>query len=204
MYYLFEVSINSTRSMSVVGNSPSAVKADHQSVFVERYAAITSWAMTLAKGDRELVEDLVHDAYVQFVLTAPPLDEITNLDGYLFGLLRNLCLSHYRQSTKNRLNQLSIFDYDSAHDGLSTIDLRDQESAREELKRLCAYLAVRKDSTKSACIFVMRYLLGYFPSEIATILRSSRAAVDVRMMSARNDLRSYLESPQRSQTDSVA
>lgn len=182
----------------------TATELDHQGVFVERYAAIRSWAMRLAKGDRDLVEDLVQDAYVQFVLTAPPLDEITNLDGYLFGLVRNLCLSHYRQSSKNRLSQLSVFDYDSAQDGLSTIDARDQEFAREELKQLCAYLAVRKDSTKSACIFVMRFLLGYFPSEIAAILRSSRAAVDVRMMSARNDLRSFLASPKKPQVDIVA
>lgn len=158
--------------MSVMVNPSTETKMDHRGCFVERNAAVTSWGMKLAKGDKELVEDLVHDAYVQFVLTALPLDEITNLDGYLFGLLKNLCLSHCRQSSKNRLSQLSIFDYDSAHDGLSTIDLRDQESAREELKKLCAYLAVRKDSNKSARIFVMRFLLGYFPSSHLEVIKS--------------------------------
>ena len=49
------------------------------------------WAAALA-------QDLVHDAYVQFVLARPDLLKIQNLDRYLYGMLRNLEISYSKRS----------------------------------------------------------------------------------------------------------
>lgn len=167
----------------------------HEEVFLERYSSMLTWARNLTKNDAELPEDLVQEAYIQFVLTAPALNEIKNLDGYLYGLLRNLSLSHFRRETRTRLEQLSIYEFDSAEDSLITIDLRDQENARDELQRICSFLTIRKKSARTAGVFILRFFHGYFPSEIARILRTSRPAVDVRLMTARKEIRAFLDNP---------
>lgn len=167
----------------------------HEEVFLERFSSMLTWARNLTKNDAELAEDLVQEAYIQFVLTAPKLNEIHNLDGYLYGLLRNLCLSHFRRETRNRLEQLSVYEYDSAEDGLNTVELRDQENARDELQKICSFLTIRKNSARTASVFILRFFHGYFASEIAAILRTSRPAVDVRLMTARKEVRAFLENP---------
>jgi RNA polymerase sigma-70 factor (ECF subfamily) len=167
----------------------------HQKVFMERYSSIMTWARSLAKGDEELAEDIVQDAYIQFTLNAPPLDEIQKLDGYLYVLLKNLCLANFRRNRRNRLNQLSIFEYDSAEFAFSRLDFRDQESARDELQKICSFLAIRKNIARTASVFILRFFHGYFPGEIAQILGTSRAAVDVRLLEARKEIKAFLENP---------
>ncbi len=123
------------------------------------------------------------------------LDEIQNLDGYLYVLLKNLCLANFRRNGRNRLTQLSIFEYDSAEFAFSRLDFRDQENARDELQKICSFLAVRKNIARTAGVFILRFFHGYFPSEIAQILRTSRPAVDVRLLEARKEIKAYLENP---------
>lgn len=167
----------------------------HEEVFLERYSSMLTWARNLSKNDVEIAEDLVQEAFIQFILTAPSLNEINNLDGYLYGLLRNLCLSHFRRVTRNRLEQLSIYEYDSAEDGLNTVEIRDQENARDGLQKICSFVSIRKNSARAASVFILRFFHGYFASEIAAILRTSRPAVDVRLMTARKEVRAFLENP---------
>lgn len=176
--------------LSLLKKQPS-----HEEVFMERYSSILTWAKTLTKGDPELTEDIVQDAYIQFTLNAPPLSEIQNLDGYLYILLKNLCLANIRRSGRNRLTQLSIFEYDSAEFAFSRIDYRDQETARDELQKICSFLTVRKNKARTAGVFILRFFHGYFPSEIARVLRTSRPAVDVRLLEARKEIKAFLENP---------
>jgi DNA-directed RNA polymerase specialized sigma24 family protein len=42
-----------------------------EDVFLEHYHQLVGWALQIAKGDRELAEDLVHDAYIQFTSPVP-------------------------------------------------------------------------------------------------------------------------------------
>ena len=64
-----------------------------EEVFLARYGKLCAWALQLTEHDRERAEDLVHDAYIQFTFAQPDLDAISNLNGYLYSLLRNLHLS---------------------------------------------------------------------------------------------------------------
>ena len=79
----------------------------HEELFIERYAQLLQWSLKLANGDRQLAEDLVHDAFIQFTLGRPDLDGIRNLDGYLYTTLRNRLLSHVRRSARSPLDRLS-------------------------------------------------------------------------------------------------
>jgi DNA-directed RNA polymerase specialized sigma24 family protein len=57
-------------------------------LFTERYEGLLSWAMRLTSQQREAAEDLVQDAFVQFMLGRTRLEEIENIDGYLRRMLR--------------------------------------------------------------------------------------------------------------------
>ncbi|MGH9908003.1 MAG: RNA polymerase sigma factor, partial [Pyrinomonadaceae bacterium] len=116
------------------------ISATHEELFVERYERLLSWSLQLADNDRELAEDLLHDAFIQFTFAQPNLKTIRNLDNYFYGMLRNLHLLQVRRETRNRLQQLSIVEYDSAEDGLRAIDLRDRLQVQDGLRKICQYV----------------------------------------------------------------
>src|SRR5437588_2329422 len=169
--------------------------ASHDDLFIERYARLLRWSLRLTDNNRELAEDLVHDAFIQFTFTHPDLKAIQDLDNYLYGMLRNLHLSQVRRATRSRLQPLSIVEYESVEAGLKSIDPRDQIQVQEELRRACHYACVRKESAKIASVLILRFFHGYYPSEIVRIMRSSRAAVRESLRIARTEAKLYLDNP---------
>lgn len=165
---------------------------NHEDLFVERYEQMLKWALQLTSGDRGLAEDLVHNAFIQFTLTAPDLHGIQNLDGYLYGILRFLHLSQMRRATRSRLQQLSIVDYDSAEAGLRIIGPREQIEVQDELRRICRYACARKETSKAGSVLILRFFHGYYPSEIVRVLRLSRKVADARLQVARREAKMYL------------
>ncbi len=167
----------------------------HEELFADRYERLLSWSLQLSENDRELAEDLLHDAFVQFTFTQPDLKKIRDLNSYFYGMLRNLHLLQVRRETRNRLQQLPVVEYDSAADGLRTIDLRDRLQVQDELRRVCHYTCARKETSKSASVLILRFFHGYYPSEIAQVLRTSRSTVDVHLLTARNEARTIVDNP---------
>jgi DNA-directed RNA polymerase specialized sigma24 family protein len=53
----------------------------HEQVFIQRYEHLLGWALHLADQDHALAENLVHDAFIQFIISRPDLKTIQNLDG---------------------------------------------------------------------------------------------------------------------------
>ena len=85
---------------------PQKLTISHEDLFIERYERLMSWAMRLTERNRDQAEDLVHDAFVQFTFTRPNLEVINNLDGYLYGILRNLRLLQMRRASRSPLRPL--------------------------------------------------------------------------------------------------
>jgi DNA-directed RNA polymerase specialized sigma24 family protein len=165
---------------------------NHEDLFVERYAQLLKWALQLTSGDRGLAEDLVHNAFIQFTLTAPDLNGIQNLDGYLYGVLRFLHLSQMRRATRSRLQQLSIVDYDSAETGLRVISPREHIEVQDELRRICQYACARKETSKAGSVLILRFFHGYYPSEIVRVLRLARKVADARLQVARREAKMFV------------
>jgi RNA polymerase sigma factor (sigma-70 family) len=174
---------------------PDHSSHNHEDLFLERYARLHIWALQLTDGDRELAEDLLHDLFIQFMLSRPAIDGIENLGGYLYTMLRNLHLAQQRRATRNRLQQLSIIEYDSAETGLRTVDLRDQIQAQDELRHVCRYACARKETAKLASVLILRFFHGYYPGEIGQVARSPRQAVDKWLRLARNEAKASLTNP---------
>ena len=167
----------------------------HEELFLGRYTQLRSWALQLTENNPEQAEDLVHDTYIQFTLARPDLDSVGNLNGYLYAMMRNLNVSRLRRSQRQLNRTLSIVDYDSAELGLRTSDPREQIRLQDELRQICQYACMRKQTSKAGSVLVLRFLHGYYPREIAQISLSTREAVEERLRIARNEVRQYLHDP---------
>jgi RNA polymerase sigma factor (sigma-70 family) len=172
-------------------------ESDPEELFARNYARLLRWALQLTGGDRATAEDLLHDVFILFTLRGPNAEAFGNLDAYLYTMLRNLHVSRLRRQTRARAVQLSVVEFDSAEAASRTLSAYDRVRVREELGRVCRYACARKERAKSACALILRFFHGYYPSEAARVLRTSRPAVDVRLREARAEARLFLESPER-------
>jgi DNA-directed RNA polymerase specialized sigma24 family protein len=167
----------------------------HEETFLARYERLLGWALHLTGGAREQAEDLVHDAFIQYTFTRPDLARIQNLDGYLYIMLRNLRLSQIRRRERLPGQSLSALQYDSAELSLRVVDPRDQIKVQDELRQICRYACIRKETAKAGSVLLLRFMLGYYPREIAQVMRGSRQAAEERLRAARGEARLFLENP---------
>ncbi|HLA09493.1 MAG TPA: sigma-70 family RNA polymerase sigma factor [Pyrinomonadaceae bacterium] len=171
----------------------------HEELVLRLYDQLLLWALPLTGNNREQAEDLVHDVLVQFELSCDP-QSIWNLDGYLFTMLKNLRLARMRRAAQAHSVDLSILDYESAELGLVNHgDVRLRLQVQDELRRVCQYACLRRETSKAGSVLILRFFHGYYPSEIARILQMSRHAVDEQLRLARAEARLFLDDPNRLQ-----
>ncbi len=163
----------------------------HAELFLERYETLLAVARRLVGGDRALAEDLLHDGYVQFVLSSPDLRGINELDAYLVGLLRNLHLARQRRQHREAHRELDSIDFDSAQIALRTAGPH-RLIVRDTLARLCGHVRERRHASRSASVLALRFLIGFHPSEIAAIVRTPTRAVYDWLREARSEARLHL------------
>jgi RNA polymerase sigma factor (sigma-70 family) len=168
----------------------------HEEIFLERYVRLCDWSLRFTQNDRERAEDLVHDLYLQFVHAQPDLDAIKNLDGYLYRTLHNLNISQLRRRGRQHSQPLSVVDYDSAESSLRSADPRELIRYQDDLRQVCHYAAIRKESSKAGSALILRFIHGYYPREIALVMKCTREAVEERLRVARIEARQYLQNPQ--------
>jgi RNA polymerase sigma factor (sigma-70 family) len=173
-------------------------ETSREELFAERYEVLLQWAMNLTHQQRESAEDLVQDAFVQFTLARTQLEEIENVNAYLRRLLRNLYLSRVaRLAQRQHDDLLSIADYDTFRLGWTAIEPSRHMQAAEQLHQICAYACFRKESSRAGSVLILRFLLDYLPTEIASVLGSSRHCVDQWQRLARREVKVFLSEPNR-------
>lgn len=167
-------------------------------LFTERYEGLLAWAMGLTNQQREAAEDLVQDAFVQFMLGRTRLEEIENIDGYLRRMLRYMHVSRLSRSAQHLHEAaLSVADYDSGRLGWTAIEPPRRMQAFEELHQVCTYACSRKESSRAGSVFILRFFHEYFPTEIAAVLNSSRHCVDQWQGLARREAKLFTSEPRR-------
>lgn len=180
-------------------------RPNHEDLFIQHYQWLIGWALRMTDQNQEQAEDLVHDCFVHFTISRPRLEAIGgNLEGYLYTMLRNLHLSHVRRATRIRetviaLPDHSLLDYDSVEFGLKALEQQAQEQLllkiQDELRGICHYACARKETSKAGSVLLLRFFHGYYPMEIARILKTPRGAVDELLRAARAEARVYLTNP---------
>jgi DNA-directed RNA polymerase specialized sigma24 family protein len=171
-------------------------QASHEELFLSRYPELLSWSMQITGRDRNKATDLVHDAYVHWMLARPDCASIQNLDGYFYGMLRNMHSAEMRRAFRASA-PLSVIEYDSAFLSLDrAVDEEQATKMRRQLVKVCDYACERKESCKAGSFLLLRFFHGYYPSEAARIGTVRRVAVDSWLRVARNEARVYLEHPE--------
>ncbi|HEX5887392.1 MAG TPA: RNA polymerase sigma factor, partial [Pyrinomonadaceae bacterium] len=173
-------------------------QSSREEIFAERYETLLEWALQLTHQQRDSAEDLVQDAFVQFMLARTQLEEIENVNGYLRRLLRNMHISRVtRLNQRLQHDALSIADYDTVLLGWTAIEPERRMQAAEQLHQICAYACFRKESSRAGSVLILRFFLDYFPAEIASVLGSSRHTVDQWKGIARREAKVFLSEPNR-------
>jgi RNA polymerase sigma factor (sigma-70 family) len=172
---------------------PPAREQKREELFTERYERLLAWALRLTNQHRPSAEDLVQDAFIQFVLGRTSLEEIGNIDGYLRRMLRYMHLSRMSRNAQKVLERtISITDYDSFDQSWRAIEPARQMQAKEELCQICDYACSRKETSRAGSVLILRFFQNYYPSEIAQVLRSSRHCIDQWQRIARSELRLFM------------
>src|SRR5258708_38399827 len=80
---------------------PISPAANHEELFIQRYQWLMNWALRMTNHDQAQAQDLVHDTFVQFVISRPPLEAIgQNIEGYLYTMLLNMHVSQARRAAR--------------------------------------------------------------------------------------------------------
>lgn len=170
-------------------------RRSNEDVFFDYYPRLREWAGQITRHDRVEAEDLVQDFYLRITRITRPVDEMEQVEPYLFRVLRNLYLARVRRNGRNPLNDLSIVDYDSLEHGLAVADRGELLFVRDHLRKICRYACERKSTVRSASVLILRFFHGYYPTEVMRILQAKRSSVDMLLQAARNEARLFLERP---------
>jgi RNA polymerase sigma factor (sigma-70 family) len=186
MTFRFALTAENRRLSSVEGR---------ERLFVERYPALYKWALQFSAGDRETAEDLVQDAFIHFTTCSIEVDAIRSVDKYLYVVLRNLYRSRLASLERSRCCSLDILDRDSVSAGLRDCSFIQSRQVLDDLRRTCAWVCSRKESSTMASALILKFFHGLTVPETAALMATSRAAVDERLRVARHEARAYLENP---------
>src|SRR5215212_1743597 len=171
---------------------------NREQLFTERYAGLLAWAMRLTNQRQDAAEDLVQDAFVQFVLGRTRLEEIENIDGYLRRMLRYMYIARLSRSAQHLPEvALSVADHDFCRLGWTAIQTPRRMEAFEQLRQVCTYAGARKETSRAGSVLILRFFHGYFPTEIAGVLNSSRDCVDQWQRLARREVKLLMNKPGR-------
>ncbi len=164
----------------------------YEQVFEEDYIHLKVLALRITNNNQELSQDLLHDLYLR-LSQREPAEKPENLMAYLFIALRNSYQSVIR---KRRLeeNYLSIDD-EFTSNILFDEKILNGHKIEDDLRAICRYACLRKETSISGSVIILRYFHGYYMSEVSRIIRRSRNAVEARLATARREINQFLANP---------
>jgi DNA-directed RNA polymerase specialized sigma24 family protein len=172
-------------------------QVDHEDIVAQGYAALRRAALHLARGDDGEAGDLLHDTFVRFLLLRPRIDAIGNLDGYLYTMLRNVYLSRQRQYGRRKALVADAVDVDLLAAMVDEPEPSERLRMRDDLVRLVAHACERTRVSRGASAWVLRCVHGYYPTEIARVMKMAPRSVDRSLHVARREALEELRRPSR-------
>jgi RNA polymerase sigma factor (sigma-70 family) len=156
----------------------------------ERYAEVYGWCLQITGNEVQEAEDLIQDAFILLSHAKTSAEDLRNPEGYIYVILRNLHRSRYER--ERRHIPLEILDYDCARLGLSVTDSSHLLIVADQLRRICEFACERKETSRAGSVLILRFFHGYYPTEIANILVSSRQSVEEYLRAIRKEARDSL------------
>lgn len=149
----------------------------------ERTALAIAFAAT---GDAQLAGDIVQEAFVKAWQRLHSLKDPDRFGPWLVGIVRNQAASHRRSADRHPATPL----HDAARNVTSSADPAAEAYQRELRQRINAAISELDEVSRTAV--VLRYYENLSSRQIGQLLEMSPAAVDMRLMRARAELRQRL------------
>ena len=166
--------------------------------FQDNYDTLRRWANQITDKNSSISEDLVHEVYVKFLLNDRSIDEsVEEVGAYMYSVLRNSYRSYLRKNTRRMSEQVSLDELTVENHKALFRDPRLTYKIRDDLRAMSSYLSRRSTSSISASIFILRFVHGYFPGEIAKIANRSRNSIEARIFKARQEILEFLAGNER-------
>jgi RNA polymerase sigma factor (sigma-70 family) len=167
----------------------------HERVFIERLDKVIHWARQITSGEASLAEDLAQEAFLHFTAGRPSLEEISNLDKYLYVVLKNLYRSHLASVSRRCAVPFDPLAHENAMQTWRSVSPERHLALRDELRRICLFVCDRKETSKGASAFLLHFFHGLSVSDVSVLMQTTRAAVDERLSVVRKEARRRLERP---------
>jgi DNA-directed RNA polymerase specialized sigma24 family protein len=167
----------------------------HERAFIERLGKVLLWARQITAGDTSLAEDLAQDAFLHFTAGRPPLDEISNLDKYLYVVLKNLFRSHLASVSRRCVVPFDPLAHENAMQTWRSVNPERRLTLRDELRRICLFICERKETSKGASAFLLHFFHGLSLADVGVVMQTTRGAVDERLSVVRKETRRWLDRP---------
>ncbi len=164
----------------------------HEEVFLARYHQALKWARHFSANRPWQAGDLVQEAFLQFIALRPDLDQIRDLDAFLYSIVRNVNRSMLYRHLRVRQISLSALDFDSAGEGVRLADQEVLQSVLDDFIAVCDFACERKEVSKTGSLLILRFFHGYSVLETAALMGVTRGAVNERLRHARREAREYL------------
>jgi DNA-directed RNA polymerase specialized sigma24 family protein len=170
---------------------------DHEAIFLDHYDWLLDWARQHTLGASQEAEDLVQDLYVRFVQmkSSPAFTDDDEIRAYLYTSLKNLFISRKLRNGREAVSGLLAVDFDSAAFSLSAVDRSQLLHVRSDLAGICEYACIRRKTNRAAAALILRFFLGYLPTEVMALLRAKRSYIDTLIETARLEAKAYLNRP---------
>jgi DNA-directed RNA polymerase specialized sigma24 family protein len=170
---------------------------DHETIFLNHYAWLLDWARQHTHGNSQEAEDLVQDLYVRFVQmkSGPAFKDDDQVRAYLYTSLKNLFVSKKLRSGRDAVSGLRTVDFDSVDFAISAVDRSQLLHVRSDLAAVCEYACIRRRTSRAASALILRFFLGYLPTEVTALLRAKRSNLDTLIETARLEAKAYLNRP---------
>jgi DNA-directed RNA polymerase specialized sigma24 family protein len=181
-----------TQSSSIKSTTP-------EEAFASKHAWLLRWALHFSQNDRAAAEDLVQESFVKLLLSWDSLTDLENIEPLLYSYLKYAYLTERRRGQNYSFQSLSTIDFDTLFIRLRMANQSDQLTIQNELRRIVAYLLMRRRTAKFASIFLLRFFHSYFPQDIMRVCLITRHAVDLSLRYAREDVKSFLAGADRIQ-----
>lgn len=170
---------------------------DRETIFLNHYNWLLDWARQHTQGASEEAEDLVQDLYVRFVQmkSGPSFTDDDQVRAYLYTSLKNLFISRKLRSGRDAVSGLLAVDFDSVEFAVSAVDRSQLLHVRSDLAGICEYACIRRKTSRAASALILRFFLGYLPTEVMALLRTKRSNIDTLIENARLEAKAYLNRP---------
>jgi RNA polymerase sigma-70 factor (ECF subfamily) len=154
-------------------------------VLVGRYQSVLYRHALGMLGSPDAAADLVQESFIRAVTRLASCQEPARFGGWVFRILRNLCLDQLRARRRHAV------PIEEAERHLTALDESDSELIRTETRRaLDAALATLPAPQREA--FLLKHVEEMSYDEMAEMLGASVSALKMRVMRAREALQSLL------------